>query len=435
MAMSSNNNDMNGGIDNLEEYSTCSNCGHVVPTANLMVHDANCRRTLEHAPSPSRQPANRTQQLSQSETLQQTFGGQSSSTDMSSNDSSGSTSASHDNLEMTGMQNQNCPSANHQSIELAEGQWQCQRCTLINEGRDSNCDACLSPRDGSSLSHRPPDATIQERLVPPQVDNGWVNVGYPQFHRGQANNSTVRGRNSGSVSQLSRIFNGLVNGAIIGSVVGGAGGMLIGGLAGAAGGAMVDRARQSVEENELRETANVANMLANEGGGIEAGTVRVHRANGHLTALASVGQGQNRLIRVRYGPRLAGVQNAELQQRMMDESMSDLELSLLETLVRMSYARGGTGLGNNIILQPEESFEELIQRFGLGTENRGASAEVIDSYPVEIVQRVTRSNEVESAEKQSRASSSDLGKCPDNTDITSSQNAATDLNDASESEL
>ncbi|KAL3769173.1 hypothetical protein ACHAWU_001241 [Discostella pseudostelligera] len=391
MAMPTNNNNMNGGIDNLEEYSTCSNCGHVVPTANLMVHDANCRRTMEHAPlPPSRPPTERTQQLSQSATWQQTFGGQSSSTGMSSNnDNSGSTtSASHDNLEMTGIQNS--PGTDYQSIELAEGQWQCQRCTLINEGRYSNCDACLSPRDGSSLPQRPPDATVHERLVPPQVDNGWVNVAYnPQFHRGQTNNSTVHGRNSGSVSQLTRIFNGLVNGAIIGSVIGGAGGMLVGGLAGAAGGAMVDRARQSEEENELRETTNVANMLANEGGGIEAGTVRIHRANGHLTALASVGQGQNRLIRVRYGPRLSSVQNAELQQRMMDGSMSDLELSLLETLVRMSYARGGTGLGNNIILQPEESFEELIQRFGLGTENRGASTEVIDSYPVEVVQRVT----------------------------------------------
>lgn len=160
--------------------------------------------------------------------------------------------------------------------------------------------------------------------------------------------------------------------------------MLIGGLAGAAGGVMVDRARNREEENEMRETAHVADMLANEGGGIEAGTVRVHRANGHITALASVGNGQNRLVRVRYGPRHAGAHNIELRQA-MNGSMSDVELSLLETLVRMSYARGGTGLGNNIVLQPDESFEELIQRFGLGTENRGASADVIDSYPVEVV--------------------------------------------------
>ena len=41
----------------------------------------------------------------------------------------------------------------------------------------------------------------------------------------------------------------------------------------------------------------------------------------------------------------------------------------------------------------------------------------------------------ESAEKQSCASSSDMGKCPDKTDIASSQNAAKDLNNASESEL
>jgi hypothetical protein len=428
MEMSSNANNSDGGVDNFEDHSTCSNCGHVVPTANLMLHDVNCRRSCLTQEQQSRQQEDRTAptQLAQSETWQQIFSAQPSSAVVSSNDNSGLISESYDNVveSMTGTVPNTIP-----SIELAEGQWQCPRCTLINEGCNSNCDACLLPRDDITLPGRPPDATIHERLIP-RVESGWVNINHsPEFHGGQTN-PTINGRNPVSISQISRIFNGLVNGAMIGAVVGGAGGMLVGGLAGAAGGAMVDRARRNEEENERRETMNVANMLANEGGGIETGTVRVHRGNGHIMALASVGQGQNRLIRVRYGPHIiTGTQNdTQLRQRMMDGSMSDLELSLLETLVRMSYARGGTGLGNNMILQPEESFEDLIQRFGLGTENRGASAEVIDSYPVEVVRRVYDSTD----QKQSEISvGNKLGKQKMD-DRPSQHDASVDLNDASE---
>ena len=436
---------MNGGTNNLEDHSTCSYCGHVVPTANLLLHDANCRRTpcltssssSSHQPDPEEVVRTPSTRLAQSETWQQTFGERPSSAVTSSNENSGSTTASHD-----GTGTESMP----QRIELAEGQWQCQRCTLINEGCDSNCDACLSPRDhahgSSSLPHRPPDATIHERLVPQeqQMDNGWVNVGYnSQLQRGPTDAIVEQ---PVSVSPLNRILNGLVNGAIIGSVIGGAGGMLVGGLAGAAGGAMVDRVHHNREENELRETVNVANMLANEGGGIQAGTVRIHRANGHTIALASVGQGQNRLIRVRHRPHLVSVQNANLQQRMMDGSMSDLELSLLETLVRMSYSRGGTGIGNNSILQPEESFEELIQRFGLGTENRGASAEVINSYPVEVVRRIVKGNDSNQqnctdsgfAVKQECASSSEVavGNNLDKEMDDKSSHLVEDLNDSSD---
>jgi len=72
--------------------------------------------------------------------------------------------------------------------------------------------------------------------------------------------------------------------------------------------------------------------------------------------------------------------------RQVEGAREDLERSLLEILVQMSYSRDfGPGPGNNVILQPEESFEELIRRFGLGNENRGASQAVIDSYPVEVV--------------------------------------------------
>jgi len=304
----------------------------------------------------------------------------------------------------------------NENAQPGEGQWLCPRCTLINENRDSNCNACLAPRNGnnngSNPPTRPPDSSTNERLVQ-EEENGWVNVTYnPQFRRGPngiartnvpANVSTNNNRfniqiqnplvHGGRLGTVTRIFNGLVNGAIVGSVFAGPGGMAIGGIAGAVGGAMFDRARNREEQQELRETRDVANMLVNDDGGIEAGTVRVHRGDGHITALARDSNGRNRVIRVRYDRSSRPAREHDLPPRMDTRNgtegvRGEIEQSLLEILVQMSYSRDfGPGPGNNVILQPEESFEELTRRFGLGNNNRGASTAEIESYPVEVVRR------------------------------------------------
>jgi len=278
----------------------------------------------------------------------------------------------------------------HDTIQLSETQWQCTRCTLINEQSDSNCAVCLAPRDSNSTSTttvRPPDQSINQRLVGNNnntseevVDNGWVNVTYnPQLQ--QNNNRT---NNNGWVQQntgrIGRILNGFVNGAVVGSFFAGASGIIVGGIAGAVGGALVDRTNNR-EDAETRNTHNVANMLATDNGGLQRNTMRVHRSSNYVTAVSRDRNGRNRIIRVRYG----GSNPRRLQSNV---AHSDLERSLLEVLVTMSNSRDFGGANrSNIILQPEQSFEELIQQFGMGTENRGASQEVIDSYPVEVVRR------------------------------------------------
>ena len=189
---------------------------------------------------------------------------------------------------------------------------------------------------------------------------------------------------------------------------------------------MVDRARAR-QDDEQRETHNVANMLVNDNGGIQSGTVRVHRTNEYITALSRDRNGRNRVIRIRYNePRGATTpltqvppsQQPRVQQ--LHTERDDLERSLLAILVQMSYSRNFGHPGSNIIMQPEESFEELIQRFGLGNENRGASQEVIDSYPVEVVKRAgTKSKEGEGKmdvdeteeEEGDNVLDSDLGTC------------------------
>lgn len=433
-----------------QEISACTKCGRDVPVANLMLHEARCngarqaweqsmpssqsehqsesepaqnhstneqvvvlgQQTESHVSGPtpitasappSAPPAVEESAYSNASAPPATFVGnirpprttQSASTSAAAAPSRSSASAS-------------ATADSGNNIQLSEGQWQCPRCTLINELHHDRCDVCLAPNP----TNRPAAVNTSERLIQ-EVNNGWVNVTYnPQFQMaGRGNIRRVRTSNSngntrfsarvqnplvhgsGNVGTAARVFNGLVNGAIVGSVFAGMGGMIVGGIAGAAGGVMVDRARNREEQQEANETREVANMLANDGGGIQAGSVRVHRSNGHITALASDNHGRNRVIRVRYRD---GRRSEIEQQSTNDEQVQqhirargDLERSLLEILVQMSYSRDfGPGPGPNVILQPEESFEELIQRFGLGNDNRGASQEVIDSYPVEVVRRV-----------------------------------------------
>lgn len=180
---------------------------------------------------------------------------------------------------------------------------------------------------------------------------------------------THRDARGGPIGTVARVLNGAINGAIIGGVYAGSVGAVLGGVFGAVGGAAMNagrRRRRGEEEGD-------------DDGPREFGTRIVVRSGPHL---------------VRYdGPRgIAPYRESELYGR-------DLERSLLEVLVRMNRNDFGPGRGGLHMHQSEESFEELIRRFGHGTEGRAASTEVIDSYPVEVV---VRGDGVGGAGKRSR---------------------------------
>jgi hypothetical protein len=63
----------------------------------------------------------------------------------------------------------------------------------------------------------------------------------------------------------------------------------------------------------------------------------------------------------------------------------EMERALSEMLLRMSYMHGSRH--GNIVIQPELSYEELLERFrnDLDENRRGASEEIIRSYPVVLV--------------------------------------------------
>jgi hypothetical protein len=202
----------------------------------------------------------------------------------------------------------------------------------------------------------------------------------------------------GPVGTVARVANGAINGAIIGTAYAGAVGAVVGIAIGALAGAVFDYRRRREEEGEAREIGEIADRLASGGGGdggLPPGGTGLHRSHRDPNG------GDYRAIRVRYispeafpamDHRPAAATATATATATIDRAHSDLrrdvERSLLDLLVRMSYrSEYGLGPGGGMILQPEESFEELVRRFGIGTEGRGATLEVVDSYPVEVVAR------------------------------------------------
>lgn len=147
--------------------------------------------------------------------------------------------------------------------------------------------------------------------------------------------------------------------------------MIFGAISGGLGGAYIS-SRQTAEEAEGTDEVEAVIREAYQNGAAGNG-VRVRRGRNHLIAV-STENGSRRVLRLR--------RNGDTRAQAGDAAT---ELALSELLLRMSHMHGLGGDGN-VVIQPNMSYEELLERFGMGDENRrGASDEVIDSYPVAIV--------------------------------------------------
>ena len=283
----------------------------------------------------------------------------------------------------------------------SEAEWACPRCTLLNPSSFSHCDACLYPRHGIR-SHtnafspsRPPDAIQTTRLIgDPFVsdmshgpEEDWVNISRanptatPNNNRSRDDGFIISDTPQQRLSTGYRIFNSALNGAMIGSIVGGVTGLIVGGLAGGIGGAWVSTVRNREADRDMNEAEEALGQNA-QGTTTSRNGVRVHRGRNYIIAVRSDENGR-RILRLRHnGSRPTGDSTNEQNNAIMEQALSDM-------LLRMSYMNGLRPRGN-FVIQPNLSYEELLEMYGNGDENRrGASEEVINSYPIEMVGRET----------------------------------------------
>jgi len=372
------------------DMTTCPTCQRHVPTANIDVHSSRCNRGRLESPSqqqpndiqdhqneqrqqqeqeqqqtlPNSLPDNSIRSVPNNTNINNNITPRRSSSDWVIVNQAG-TSPQHSNRE-TAQSARSTQSHNNadNTVQLGEGQWRCTRCTLINEAYHAICEACLLPRysnrngsnNGTTVAQR--NANLTTTIVNNTLTGSTV---------------TYR-RSMNTLSTANRVLNGAINGAMVGSIFGGIGGLIVGGITGAASGMLIDRIRsRGGEQLEASETA----MLLNDNGGLQPGTMRVHRGENFITAASTNSDGTTRVVRLRYG-------TGHLPGGVATQHQEQIERTLLELLLRTSYNRSMPE-ESHVIIQPEATFEDLLERFGNGLEGRGASQEVIDSYPVEIV--------------------------------------------------
>lgn len=377
------------------DMTTCPNCQRSVPTANFDVHSARCNRVQVNNDTQLQQEPTNTPQVEEQiidEPQQQEENSNDANDDTSNRRVSSRRSSNginHSNSFLTrGGSNsewdivnaavmssyrnsnplsnrQTSQSDNTDTVQLREGQWQCTRCTLINESHHLMCEACRRPRNTSSSNTNNDPAALarRNRGTTNRISNDALNGSNITYYSTMSNLSTGN-----------RIVNGAINGAMVGSIVGGLGGLIVGGITGAASGAFIDRMRarrgEQLEDSE-RE------MLLDRSADLPPNTMRVHRGEHFITGASTNSHGVTRVIRLRYS-------TGHLPGRAATDGQEQLERTFLQLLMRASFNRP-TSHGSHVIIEPEVTFEDLLERFGSGLERRGASQAVIDSYPVEIV--------------------------------------------------
>mmetsp|Transcript_23095 Transcript_23095/g.32986 ORF Transcript_23095/g.32986 Transcript_23095/m.32986 type:complete len:202 (+) Transcript_23095:57-662(+) len=154
----------------------------------------------------------------------------------------------------------------------------------------------------------------------------------------------------------------------------GVGGLIVGGIIGAASGMFIDRMRS--RRGEQLEGSE-REMLLDRSAGLPPNTMRVHRGENFITGASTNRDGVMRVIRLRYS-------TGHLPGRAATDGQEQIERTFLQLLLRASFNRPMSHRSHAII-EPEATFEDLLERFGSGLEGREASQAVIDSYPVAIV--------------------------------------------------
>ena len=342
----------------------CEHCGHSIPSENLTVHTAACqsgRVRQHHRRMPtSSESATRTTSRNPSLVLEQADpeGGIETivaattaplrtpvltSTRPPAND--------NDNTATTMEASSTTPLLAADNTHRSQQEWSCPRCTLINENTISHCEAC-----GFHQQHQ-------------QSHN--TNISPSSQH--QRNQSQNDNTTAGMQVQVREIDPWVVNTALTTSNVlwWGAMGALVAGPVGAAvggtAGVLMSCFQLSQSRNSPNQRPRVITMVSSRNG-IPTTTTFTNATDG----------GRWRAVTMQAPANTSSLDGVYRRGAMMTPEMID-EL-FRQMLISQAVSRGET-----ITNLEQMSYEELLERFGSGTDRRGASPETINKLPSTVL--------------------------------------------------
>jgi hypothetical protein len=400
MSLDSNNNISmsfhESELPNNFEMTECPHCHHLIPEPNAQLHEVSCNNRLRGL-DPRRMESNGNSingygvhQLGRNGDTASIE--QSSHIDLSENDEPMDVSEG-DHLELEPRSSSSVAAVaaavaspmNELAQAIPEGEtWACPRCTLVNTNSSTHCDACYYTRD--QFCQREvwsPDVPRREPLLidlthspPPQLATSSSSSSNCD-NNGHLNTPISTTRQQGII---------LAGGALIGSVFGGASallqghrldqGLLQGAATGAATGVILTeflRPQPTPEPARLPiNTTSVVTFATNGPAGSSTTTAAsIPSATSAHPSTTFASPPVVRVVSLGPAARITFFANgsngveAQAQERLMRTMMSGF------------IVRDGTGL---------PSYEQLLEIFGDGMENRGADASLINRLPVSSVE-------------------------------------------------
>mmetsp|Transcript_12643 Transcript_12643/g.19444 ORF Transcript_12643/g.19444 Transcript_12643/m.19444 type:complete len:451 (-) Transcript_12643:163-1515(-) len=383
-------------------YTTCDDCGKLVPESNLSIHKARgCggRARLSQSANESHKTDSTTEVISirdEDETTRQP-GLQDGTADVIDLSNEDSNNTVHKDA--------------HARCDSDE--WSCPRCTLFNANSRSRCEACHFSRDLNTVpgQTRPPDPTRSERLVhepffeeyaePFGANRSVRTTGFSRNtnplggtgarpgsirserrDRDPFNRPDLFGEDGESFAENSTV-RAMGNGAVVGSLLGGAAsyirgrsvtdGMLEGALGGAASGVLMDSMRRTPPRRSTgrnQSESNVSFSMSLPGYSPEDVHMR------HVSAFRTSSGTSPIFTRTR------SRNNGTTTTTFSSSSFRGAPHRFAgeDVLLRSIFSSGGS-MGS----PGGMAYEDLLQRFGDGTENMGASQADIQALPTSVL--------------------------------------------------